>query len=433
MVFTIIVSLAAIFLMMVCILFKPTIQIGKLKLDTFFMPPLLAAIILLIYPNFDKDGLWNVLFTNSRLNPLKILVLFISVSFISISLDEAGFFKYLANKFITKFNANQFYLFFALYFLISILTIFTSNDIVILTFTPFILYFAKHGNISPIPYLVMEFVAANTYSIFLPIGNPTNIYLTSIFEIDFLSYVKTLCIPTIIIGLTTLTTMFLLFYNKLKEPIAVYSSSVIKINNKVLCSFSFVDLGLTTILLAISNYLDFEMWIITVTAATILLIVLTIYSVIKKNKDYLVKPIKRIPYNLIPFVLSMFVIIMGLDYFGLFTHISNLIENINNTKLKEIIYLITSTLSCNVVNNIPMTIAYGSILAHTTNMNYIYMSVIGSNLGALLTPVGALAGIMWVRMLKENDIKYNFLTFMKNGAIILSPTILMTILYLFII
>ena len=109
---------------------------------------------------------------------------------------------------------------------------------------------------------------------------------------------------------------------------------------------------------------------------------------------------------------------MALNSFNIFTNISNLFENINNDYLKKVTYLITSTLSCNIVNNMPMTLAYGSILSNTNNITLIYATIIGSNLGALLTPVGALAGIMWIRILKTNNVKYTFLDFIKNGAII---------------
>ena len=76
--------------------------------------------------------------------------------------------------------------------MVAILTIFTSNDIVILTFTPFICYFSKNAKINPIPYLVAEFAAANTYSMMLIIGNPTNIYLATSASIDFISYFNTI-------------------------------------------------------------------------------------------------------------------------------------------------------------------------------------------------------------------------------------------------
>ena len=77
---------------------------------------------------------------------------------------------------------------FSLRSLVSVLTVFTSNDIIVLTFTPFICHFAKSARIDPLPYLVSEFVAANTWSMALIIGNPTNIYLMSGTGISFLSY-----------------------------------------------------------------------------------------------------------------------------------------------------------------------------------------------------------------------------------------------------
>ena len=104
MVLTIVLAIVGIILMLVCILKFPTIKIKNRVFDTFYIPVLLVALILLIFPIFDKTELFNILFSNSKLNPLKILVLFISISFISITLDEAGFFSYIAVKFINRFT-----------------------------------------------------------------------------------------------------------------------------------------------------------------------------------------------------------------------------------------------------------------------------------------------------------------------------------------
>ena len=419
--------------MLFCILKYPTIKIKNKSFDTFYIPILIVAIILLIFPIFDKSNLFNILFSNSKLNPLKILVLFISISFISITLDEAGFFSYIAVKFINRFKKSQYMLFFSLYFLISILTIFTSNDIVILTFTPFILYFAKRGNINPIPFLIMEFTAANTYSMLLPIGNPTNIYLSSIYDLDFITYISKMIIPTIFVGIASTLILILLFHKELNKKIEVFDDKPIHLKNRFICITSLVHLSLTTILLVISNYINIEMWIISLSFGVSLLIFISIYGITKKNHLYISRPIRRLPYTLIPFVLSMFVIIMALESFGVFGYIHDLFENIPNDNLKEIVYLISSTISCNLVNNIPMTIAYGSILSNTNNITLIYASIIGSNLGALLTPVGALAGIMWMRILKQNDVDYGFIKFMKNGSIITVTLLLASALALLII
>lgn len=399
--------------MFLCILFCPTIKIKGKNIESFFIPISIIALILLIFPLFDKREFIQILTSDSSLNPLKILVLFISVSFLSIALDTSGFFGYIATIFINKYKASQFKLFTILYLLISILTIFTSNDIVILTFTPFILYFAKKGNINPIPYLVMEFVAANTYSMLLVIGNPTNIYLSSIFNLSFIEYFKFMIVPSLFIGITSFVALLFLFKKPLNKKIEVFELEETKINNKFILVVSLIHLSITTILLAISSYINLDMWIIALTFMISLLIILFAYSLIKKDKIYIVKPLQRIPYNLIPFILAMFTLINALDSFNFFDSIASLLHD------NQIAYLISSTLTCNVVNNIPMTLAFGSILSNTDNIRLIYSTIIGSNIGAIITPVGALAGIMWMKLLKDNNVKYSFLDFTKNGVIMI--------------
>lgn len=429
----IIIAIISIAGMFFCIFRFPTLKIGGFSIDTFFLPPLIGAILILFLPIFDKKELLSICFSNSSLNPLKILVLFICISILSIALDQTGFFSYIASIFINKYKSSQIKLFVVLYILISFLTIFTSNDIVILTFTPFILYFSKRGNINPIPYLVMEFVAANTYSMMLPIGNPTNIYLTSIFEIDFLKYISKMILPALASGLISFTALYLLFRKELKKQITIFDMETSKINNKPLCIITFIHLALTTILLAISNYINIEMWLICLIFALSIIIILLSYSLIKHNSFYLLSTIKRVPYSLIPFILSMFTIIMALDSFNIFDYFYNIINSINIEYLQKLTYLISSVLTCNIINNIPMTLAYGSILSNTNNLSYVYITIIGSNIGAILTPVGALAGIMWLRILKINDINYSFKSFVKNGIVITFSIILVLMLIIIII
>lgn len=419
--------------MFICVLKFPTLRIKGHNFDTFYMPVLLVAIILLAFSLFNREEYFHILFTNSTLNPLKILILFISVSSLSIALDETGFFSVIATIFINRYNSSQKKLFFVLYLLISILTIFTSNDVVILIFTPFILYFSKRGNINPIPYLVMEFVAANTYSMLLSIGNPTNIYLSTAFAIPFLDYFKSMLAPTIFCGIASILTLYILFRKDLKKPIEIFNIESPRIKSKFLCIASLIHLSACTILLAISNYIHLEMWIICLSFSISLLTILFIYSIYKRKTAYVASTLKRIPYSLIPFILSMFTIVMAIDSFDVFNKIAAVLHQIGNPRLEAISYLISSTISCNILNNIPMTLSFASILSSTTDLTLVYATIIGSNLGALLTPIGALAGIMWLRILKMNHVSYGFKSFVKNGAILVSLLVFVSALALLLI
>src|SRR5690606_22054597 len=134
-------------------------------------------------------------FSDSSMNPVKLVILFIFLTIISILLDEVGLFKFLSYKVIDWFKDSQIKIFIAVYFLTGILTVFTSNDVVILTLTPFVIYFSKHVKINPIPYLFSILTASNTFSIILIIGNPTNIYIASTLNVDFFEYLKVMFLP----------------------------------------------------------------------------------------------------------------------------------------------------------------------------------------------------------------------------------------------
>ena len=81
----------------------------------------------------------------------------------------------------------------------------------------------------------------------------------------------------------------------------------------------------------------------------------------------------------------------------------------------------------NIINNIPMSVLYSSLVSSAPAT---YASIVGSNLGALLTPLGALAGIMWCNLLKVYGQKISFLEFTKKGIIIAIPSLIVTLLVL---
>ena len=422
---TLVICISAIILMLISIIVFPKIKIKNIEFQTFYFFPFIAMLLIFAFRLVDFEYAMDRLVSGGGMNPLKIIVLFFSMSFISIILDELNFFEYLANKALKKANGSQIKLFIILYLLCSILTIFTSNDIVILTFTPFIIFFSKNAKINPIPYLVTEFIAANTWSMLFIIGNPTNIYIGASSNITFIEYFKVMFLPTIFAGLTSLLILFLLFRNKLKENLDCTSEEIV-IKDKVLLVIALVLLSVCIILLAISNYITLEMYLISLVCALSLLLFLIGNLIIRKDKTIIINGLKRIPYSLFPFVISMFFIVLALENQGITDNLKDVLNKTNTI----FSYGTTSYLSCSLINNIPMSVLYSSI---TTNSGSIYSSIIGSNIGAFLTPIGALAGIMWLSILKKHEIKFSFLDFIKYGVIISVPTLVVSLLGLMII
>ena len=420
---TIIISVITFILITLSILFFPVIKIGKIKLGTYWIIALLGAVILLIFSFAPIQEVGKELISNTSVNPLKIIVLFFSMTILSIYLDEVGLFKYLANVAAKKAKNNQYALFIILYFLTATLTIFTSNDIVILTFTPFICFFCKNSKINPIPYLIAEFAAANTWSLMFIIGNPTNIYLATSAGITFFEYFKMMAIPTLCAGIIEFLLLFLLFNKRLRKPFEINEEDV-HIEHKVALILGLRLLGLCLVFLIISSYIGIEMWIISLACALALLLGTTIMSLItKKNWNYLTESLKKLPYQLIPFFLSMFVIVVALNYQGISEKIQEVLGSTNTIWT----YGLSSFFVSNLINNIPMSILYSNIC---NNQAAIYASIIGSNIGAFLMPTGALAGIMFTNLVNEHETKFTFMDFVKYGAVISIPLIATALLML---
>lgn len=426
---SLIIAVITIILIILSSLLLPTIKIKNIKLQTYWIVALVGALSLLIIKEVTIPELYTH-FTNSKIGPLQILILFISMTILSIFLDEVNFFKYLATQVTNHVKGKQIYIFLSLYILTSILTVFTSNDIIILTFTPFICYFARHAKINPIPYLIAEFIAANTWSMMLIIGNPTNIYIASYFDIDFVEYFMKMAIPTIITGLSTLLLMLIVFWKKLHEPIVLEEEHA-TIKNKFLLIVGLFNLIACTVILAVSSYINIEMWIVTLIFAVSLIVSSLIYALVKREKPVeLTNTLKRAPWNLIPFLLSMFTIVFAVTKSGALDILINVFENTES----NFVYGIASFFACNLLNNIPMSVLFTEILELShANMDNIYTVIAASNIGAFLTPIGALAGIMWLSLLKKQKLKFSFVSFMEYGSLFSIPAILIVILMITII
>lgn len=418
------------------VLLKPSVEWKGHKFGVYWLPAFAGGILLVAFGLLSLEETWQGLSASGEMNPLKILALFLSLTFLSVYLDELGFFRRIAFSMLRRARGSQKKLFILTYLLVSILTVFTSNDIVVLTFTPFICCFCKEEDINPIPYLIGEFVAANTWSMALVIGNPTNIYLSAVCGIGFWEYFSVMWLPTLFAGVTALAGLFITFRKQLSKPLEPLNKTA-EPTDKNLLVIGVAHLIGCILCLAVSAYLPIPMWLISVCFAGSLAVFTLIYALNKKyhlaTRRLINYSIRREPWELVPFVISMFVLVLSLQKYGVTSELANLLDV--GGKGEIITYGIASFLSANAINNIPMSVLFAGVIESSVAVTQakIYATIIGSNLGAYLTPIGALAGIMWSGLLKTHNVKFSFKDFAKYGALFAVPAMLAALLGLWII
>lgn len=423
--------------MILSVLFKPYLSFGKIKVGLYVIICFLGAIAELLFGGLSAGEAIKGITVNSAVNPLKILALFLSMTLISVYLGDSGFFHLVAEKVFSSVKGKRatLRLFIILYAVVSLLTVFTSNDIVILTFTPIICIFCKKTGFNPLPFLIGEFVAANTWSITLIVGNPTNIYLAQSAGVSFYEYFKIMVLPAAAAGISALAVLLIIFRKSLllkstvtAETTDDFRSLPVRINKPSMAA-ALVALIACIAALALSDIIGAEMWIISAGFAAALFVFNLVYGIIRgEGLLRAVSGIRKSPWELVPFVLSMFVIVLALAKSGALAKLSSLLTSGEKSDGLTFGFL-TAGLS-NLLNNIPASVVMEKIVAGKS-LAATFGAVIGTNIGAFITPVGALAGIMWNKILSGYGVKLPFYKFALYGILVAFVSLPLSLLTLF--
>ena len=100
----VLISVITVVALITSIIWKPEIKIKNIKIETFWLVSVLGAILLICIGYLSLGEVFSGMTRADSINPLKILVIFISMTFMSVVLDELGFFRWLAFKTIEKAN-----------------------------------------------------------------------------------------------------------------------------------------------------------------------------------------------------------------------------------------------------------------------------------------------------------------------------------------
>ncbi|KAF5343035.1 hypothetical protein D9758_011149 [Tetrapyrgos nigripes] len=127
--------------------------------------------------------------------PYNILILFFSLAYMAITLDVTGILRSAAFWVSNKGGSNGWKLYFYFYVMLTVLSVVLGNDPVILSGTVFLVYYTEATRLEPMPWLISEFAAANTASMVLFLGNPTNVVVCEGFSINNVAFTAYTILP----------------------------------------------------------------------------------------------------------------------------------------------------------------------------------------------------------------------------------------------
>ena len=379
------------------------------------------AIIFLLEPHQVLEALG--ISTSEMPEPLvttwNVVIILATLMVISSLLDDNGFFEFCSMKAIHASKNSGHRLFLYTYLVVSFIALFAGNDVVILTTTPIILIFCRNAMINPKPYMYASFFAANTFSMPLYIGNLTNILIGDSFGLDYFGFTKYMFLPTIAAAFVNYHLLKYIFRKQIPVSFNTKDNGKVIIKNKNLVTLGLAVLLGVIILGVIANYYKIPISVVTLGGALVLL----------ASERRIIYRLKRISWNVVIFVIGLFIVVKGLDVSGVTGKIGELVFSGISDNIFIAIYSVSllSALTCNLVNNIPMTAMMLSIFQQAPpemNTAMGYSLVIGSNLGANFTTFGALAGILWLESARRYGWNTTITDLLKIGLFVTPIAIL---------
>ncbi|KAJ9104668.1 hypothetical protein QFC21_002166 [Naganishia friedmannii] len=176
--------------------------------------PVIGVLLLLASTSIGGQVLRNGIVGIQGVKPYDIMTLFISLAYISISLDCTGLLRFLAFWVALKggTSGRKLYLYFYLFFFV--FGVIVGNDPIILSGTSFLAYFSRIAGISPPrAWTFAQFAASNVASAVLVSSNPTNLVLTGAYDISFLVYSAWLVLPVLATSLVLLPLLMFGVFN----------------------------------------------------------------------------------------------------------------------------------------------------------------------------------------------------------------------------
>lgn len=382
----------------------------------------------------------------------------LSTIVMSIVMESIGIFRWAAIHLAIRAKGSGRALFWYIILLCLLMTLFFNNDGSILITTPIIIQTLSILNLrtrQKIPYLLSGALIATGASAPIGVSNLANLIALNTVGLDLITYSAMMFVPAMI-GIFAIAYMLFLYFKREipKEIMLLHPKSINSIVHSENDNFHPlkvnidderpIDWGLfhicigIVILIRASFFLLTPFGIATEWPAIIGAILLITIRWIRKGtgpKDILFKT----PWHILLFAFSIYIIIYGLHNSGLTQIIVDLFGALVAESHFNAIFImgILLTAMSNVFNNLP-SVMIGSLSlqnmgldSYTLHLAYLG-NVLGADIGSLLLPMGTLASLIWMHILKRYKISVTWSQYIKVTIIVVPIGLVLSLLCLYV-
>ncbi|WP_010305817.1 arsenic transporter [Kurthia senegalensis] len=362
---------------------------------------------------------------------------FIGIIIVSLILDEIGVFEWAALHMAKLAKGSGIRLFIFICLLGAVVSAFFANDGAALILTPIVIAIVRHLRFSTamiLPFVVASGFIADTTSLPFTISNLVNIVSADYFSISFMEYATHMLLPNVVSMIATIVVLYVYFR---KELPAQYELKQLKkpsdaIRDLALFKWSWWMIGILFLGYTLSEPLH-------IPVSFIVLAVAFLFLFITRNSKQVatVSILKHAPWHIVLFSIGMYVVVYGIGRAGLTDVLAEVISFFTSYGVVSATVGMgfLSAILSSIMNNLPAVMTGALAIAESEASGVvrealIYANVIGADLGPKITPIGSLATLVWLHVLKQQGIRITWGAYFKMGIRLTPPILLITLLAL---
>ncbi|KAG6829921.1 hypothetical protein H0H92_002944 [Tricholoma furcatifolium] len=226
--------------------------------------PILAIAILWAAQCLGATQIRNGIVGTDDIKPYNILILFITLAYMAITLDITGILQAAAFWVSNKGGSNTRKLFFYFYGMLTLLSVCLGNDPVILSGTAFLVYYTRATTLEPLAWLMAEFAAANTSSMVLFVGNPTNVVICEGFLLNNAAFTAYTILPFLACSISSYLALSLQFRSEKHLPRKIPHTAILNprevLRDPVGAWVGSIILGSCLVVIIIVSFFKVDVW-----------------------------------------------------------------------------------------------------------------------------------------------------------------------------
>jgi len=177
----------------------------------------------------------------------------------------------------------------------------------------------------------------------------------------------------------------------------------------------------------IASWLGAPTWIVAVVGALGALAISQLYSVAS-----LPKVTSHVSLDILVFLWGIFLVVRGLQTVGVVDWLSNIYASAPAGSHRELFTIgTTSALGSALIDNHPMSILNTFAIGSGHGAKPLLAALVGGDIGPRLLPIGSLAGLLWMDLLRRSGIEIGIARFVRIGTLVLLPTLAVSLALLY--